>query len=79
MTLIGLSLLAGGGLGNLTDRILHNGVVVDFVSVGIGRIRSGIFNLADIAILTGIFVLMLVIGKKPDEIDTASRRSITKH
>lgn len=79
MTLIGLSLLAGGGLGNLTDRILHNGVVVDFLSVGIGRIRSGIFNLADIAILVGIFVLLLVIGKKPDKIDTASRRSITKY
>lgn len=75
MTLIGLSLLAGGSLGNLTDRIPHNGVVVDFVSVGIGRIRSGIFNLADIAILIGILVLMLVIGKKPDKIEIASRSS----
>jgi len=73
--LIGLSLLAGGSLGNLTDRVLHNGVVVDFMSVGIGRVRSGIFNLADIAILIGVFVLMLVIGKKTDKIDIASRRS----
>lgn len=74
-TLIGLSLLAGGSLGNLTDRVLHNGVVVDFMSVGIGRVRSGIFNLADIAILIGGFGLMLVIGKKPDKLDTVSPRS----
>jgi signal peptidase II len=74
-TLVGLSLLAGGSLGNLIDRVLHNGVVVDFMSVGIGRMRSGIFNLADVAILIGVFVLMLVTGKKPDKIDFATRRS----
>ena len=73
--LVGLSLLVGGSLGNLIDRVLHNGVVVDFVSVGIGRVRSGIFNLADIAILMGVFVLMLAIGKKTHKTDTALRRS----
>lgn len=74
-TLIGLTLLAGGSLGNLSDRVLHNGVVVDFMSVGIGRVRSGIFNFADIAILIGVFMLMRVMGKKPDKTDTVSPRS----
>lgn len=73
--LIGLALLAGGSLGNLTDRVLHNGVVVDFVSVGIGSVRSGIFNLADIAILIGVFILILVMLKKPDNNDIVSPRS----
>jgi signal peptidase II len=62
--LIGLSLMAGGGIGNLIDRLLNDGAVIDFVSLGVGPIRSGIFNLADIAILAGAFVFLLMISKK---------------
>ena len=72
-SLVGLSLLAGGSLGNIVDRITNNGVVVDFMSVGIGSVRSGIFNLADIAILIGVFLLMLSLGKTEDKINTAGR------
>ena len=55
----GLSLLTGGGLGNLIDRISHNGAVTDFVRLGIGPIHTGIFNLADVAIVTGVLMLLL--------------------
>lgn len=59
MPLMGLSLLAGGGIGNLIDRIFNNGAVIDFVSLGIGSLRTGIFNLADVAIVAGILMLLL--------------------
>ncbi len=52
-----LSCVIGGGMGNLIDRILNNGGVYDFVSIGLGSFRTGIFNLADVFILTGSFLL----------------------
>jgi signal peptidase II len=59
MPFIGLSLLTGGGMGNLIDRISNDGAVTDFVRLGIGPIRTGIFNLADVAIVTGVLMLFL--------------------
>jgi signal peptidase II len=47
------SLVLAGGLGNLLDRIFNNGQVVDFLNVGIGPLRTGIFNVADVAITAG--------------------------
>ena len=70
-TLIGLSLMAGGCIGNLIDRLLNAGAVVDFMSVGVGEIRTGIFNLADVAILVGAFVSLLLIWKEQGEKDAA--------
>jgi signal peptidase II len=55
----GLSLIAGGGLSNLIDRLTNNGAVVDFLNVGIGNIRTGIFNIADFLILMGIAVVLI--------------------
>ena len=59
MLLIGLSLLAGGGAGNLIDRIFNDGAVTDFVRLGIGVLRTGIFNLADVAIVAGAVMILL--------------------
>lgn len=56
---IGLSLILGGGSGNLIDRILSNGSVIDFMNIGIGRIRTGIFNVADLAIMAGSAILII--------------------
>ena len=61
---IGFALVLGGGMSNVVDRILHGGLVVDFMNLGIGRIRSGVFNLADVFILTGI-VLAFLPRRKP--------------
>lgn len=57
--LVALGLVAGGGLGNWLDRLLHAGAVTDFVSVGLGRFRTGVFNLADLAIVAGVMLLVL--------------------
>lgn len=50
---IPFSLILGGGLSNLFDRIVY-GKVVDFMNMGIGDLRTGIFNVADMMILAGI-------------------------
>ncbi len=55
----GLSLILGGGLGNLIDRLAHDGHVIDFVSVGIGSLRTGIFNVADVAITAGVLAALV--------------------
>lgn len=54
--LYGLALVAGGGASNLADRIV-NGRVVDFLNVGVGSLRSGVFNVADMALTAGLVVL----------------------
>ena len=58
-TVIGLALIAGGGIGNLIDRLAHNGGVVDFLNLGIGTWRTGIFNMADVAILIGAALIVV--------------------
>jgi signal peptidase II len=57
---LGLGLVAGGGLGNWLDRLLHGGAVTDFVSLGVGPLRTGIFNLADVCIVGGALLLLLL-------------------
>ena len=56
---VALALLAGGGISNLIDRLLYDGRVTDFLNVGIGALRTGIFNLADMAILAGALLLVV--------------------
>ena len=55
---IGLALVTGGGLSNFADRVSH-GAVVDFLNVGVGSLRTGIFNVADLAIVLGLALLVL--------------------
>lgn len=54
-----LALVCAGGIGNLIDRIAYDGRVVDFLNVGIGPLRTGIFNVADMAITFGALLLLL--------------------
>ncbi|MEZ6056594.1 MAG: signal peptidase II [Planctomycetaceae bacterium] len=53
-----LVLILMGGIGNLIDRIRLDGIVVDFINLGIGSLRTGIFNVADIAITAGFIMLL---------------------
>ena len=54
-----LALIAGGGISNLIDRLVFDGRVTDFLNVGVGSFRTGIFNVADMAILAGALLLVL--------------------
>jgi len=64
--LAGVTLICAGGLSNLVDRLLH-GSVVDFINVGVGPVRTGIFNVADVAVLTGAVVLAWVSRERSAE------------
>jgi signal peptidase II len=55
---LALACVAGGGLANWLDRVLNDGYVTDFVSLGIGPLRTGIFNLADLAVVGGVGALL---------------------
>jgi signal peptidase II len=64
--ILALSLFIAGGVGNLIDRILHDGTVVDFLNVGIGPLRTGIFNVADVAIMGGTALLFFTTLRKQE-------------
>jgi signal peptidase II len=68
-----LALIAGGGLGNLIDRIANDGRVVDFLNVGIGPLRTGIFNVADLAITAGALALLSSRTRDAPSSDAAGR------
>jgi signal peptidase II len=52
-------LVAAGGAGNLVDRIVRDGRVIDFMNLGLGSVRTGIFNMADVQIMVGLGLLLL--------------------
>jgi len=54
---LGLAFFVAGGLSNLLDRIAY-GKVIDFMNVGIGPVRTGIFNVADVAITIGAVLVV---------------------
>ena len=61
------ALVVGGGLGNWLDRVMRGGSVVDFMNLGVGQLRTGVFNVADVAIMAGAAVLLLdgYVRRKP--------------
>jgi signal peptidase II len=52
-TFIAILFFLAGGLGNMVDRVLHEGLVTDFIVLSIGPLRTGVFNIADVAITCG--------------------------
>jgi signal peptidase II len=58
---LGLTLVVGGGVSNLWDRFSH-GAVIDFLNLGLGSLRTGIFNIADMAIMAGMTLVLLCSG-----------------
>jgi len=65
-SVIALSLMFSGGVSNFYDRVVNHGAVVDFMNIGVGSIRTGIFNVADIAIMLGVLMLILQMKSKAE-------------
>ncbi len=61
LNLIAYSLILAGGFGNLWDRVFHDkGQVIDFMLIEIiGPLRTGVFNVADMAIVAGVLLALL--------------------
>ena len=55
---LALSFAIGGGIGNIYDRIIH-GSVTDFMHIDFGFFETGIFNMADVSIMVGMFLFLV--------------------
>ncbi len=62
--ILALSLVLGGGISNIFDRLVF-GKVVDFMIMGFEKLKTGVFNIADVAIMAGLF--LLIFSRKPKE------------
>jgi len=54
-----ISLIIGGAIGNVIDRVIY-GSVVDFLDFHLGRYHWPAFNIADSTIVIGVFVLFFI-------------------
>jgi signal peptidase II len=65
-TIVGFSFVIGGGVANIFDRIYY-GSVTDFLYIDLGFVHTGVFNLADMSIVTGILIVLIhsLFRKKP--------------
>ena len=60
ISLIGFCFIIGGGIANIYDRILY-GSVTDFLFIDLGGIfKTGIFNIADLSVTTGMILILLM-------------------
>ncbi len=64
LQVLAFTLFTGGGLGNWIDRVTNDGRVVDFMSLGVGGLRTGIFNVADLAIVAGFCILLFAVYRE---------------
>jgi signal peptidase II len=62
-----LALVCGGAVGNLLDRIMNVRGVVDFIDIGFGDSRWPTFNIADMAVSLGAFLLAWVLWGEDSE------------
>ncbi len=58
---VALGLVCAGAVGNLIDRIRSANGVVDFIDVGVGALRWPTFNVADMGVSIGAFLLAWVL------------------
>ncbi|MFH2051895.1 MAG: signal peptidase II [bacterium] len=70
-----MAMILGGALGNLYDRIFYQGLVVDFIDVGIGTSRFYTFNVADMGVSVGgalLFLCLLLDGRRKHDQEPAA-------
>lgn len=69
LTMVGICFAVGGGLGNIYDRLIY-GSVTDFLHIDFVLFQTGIFNMADVSIMIGMFVILF---------DSYGRRTTLSH
>jgi signal peptidase II len=66
-SLFAFASIIGGGIANVYDRIIY-GSVTDFFFIDLGGVfRTGIFNMADLSVTTGMIILLIVSFRKKKE------------
>ncbi|MFA6541604.1 MAG: signal peptidase II [Bacteroidota bacterium] len=60
VNLISFSLLIAGASGNLIDRLFNQGRVIDFIIVGTNRLHTAVFNIADVLLMAGTSMVVIV-------------------
>lgn len=64
ISIIGFSFIIGGGIANIFDRIIF-GSVTDFLYLNFGGVfKTGIFNIADLSVTTGMILILISSFKK---------------
>ncbi len=71
LLLAGLSLIVGGAVGNLTDRVLA-GSVTDFIDAYVGSYHWHTFNVADSAITIGVGLILWDSFRSGSEVESAA-------
>ncbi len=70
LSFVALALLLAGGVGNLIDRVSLSGFVIDFMVIdlaaetGVAWLKTGVFNVADMAITAGFLMLLPQLFRK---------------
>ncbi len=69
-SLFAFASIIGGGIANVFDRIVF-GSVTDFFYIRItDLVRTGVFNMADLSVTTGMIILIIVSFKKKKKYNT---------
>lgn len=75
---LAVGLVCGGAVGNLIDRIRSPAGVVDFIDVGVGDLRWPTFNVADMAVSVGAFLLAWVLwGEERSQVPVVATASVS--
>ncbi len=72
MKMASLALIFAGGLGNIIDRLFFDRHVTDFMNVGIMGLRTGIFNVADVAVTAGAIGLLVFYKGRGEDVGDRS-------
>jgi len=64
MKMFSIAMIFSGGIGNIIDRIAFDRHVTDFMNIGIGNLRTGIFNVADVCVTAGVIGLLIFFNDK---------------
>lgn len=71
--LLAICFIVGGGIGNIYDR-LAKGSVTDFMHIRVGPFETGIFNMADVSVMVGMFTLVIynfILRRKQREMEAS--------
>ncbi len=78
--LFAVTIFIAGGVGNLLDRIIYDGVVIDFILMELLGFHTGIFNLADMFVTTSVIMIIFskYVLKEDEEKETSTEISGTE-